>query len=161
MTADDPRELNTPHWQLDNQTVSRKVVRSLPKVTGPVLRMIWAAAPRPAATVAVMQVVSGLASAFGLFATAGVLTELFAGGPTADRVVAALPALALVGGAYALRGAMDIGVAVAHARITPAVRRLAEERLYQASLGVELAAFDDAKFYDDACASGALHVTET
>jgi ATP-binding cassette subfamily B protein len=95
-----------------------------------------------------MQVASGLASAFGLFATAGVLTELFAAGPTADRVIAALPSLLLVGTAYALRGAMDIGVAIAHARITPAVRRLAEERLYKASLSVELAAFDDARFYD-------------
>jgi ATP-binding cassette subfamily B protein len=73
---------------------------------------------------------------------------LFAAGPTADRVIAALPSLLLVGTAYALRGAMDIGVAIAHARITPAVRRLAEERLYKASLSIELAAFDDARFYD-------------
>jgi ATP-binding cassette, subfamily B, bacterial len=79
---------------------------------------------------------------------AGVLTELLASGPTTDRVVAALPALLLVGSACAVRGVLDIGVAYAHARITPAVRRLAEERLYAASLGVELAAFDDAEFYD-------------
>ncbi len=152
-TEPDPRDdgLNTPHWQIDEaagKDVPRRVVRSLPGVTWPVVRMIWDAAPRSAAAIAVMQVASGLAAAFGLFATAGVLTELFAAGPTADRVIAALPSLLLVGGAYALRGAMDIGVAIAHARITPAVRRLAEERLYQASLSVELARFDDAKFYD-------------
>ncbi len=153
MTEPDPREdaLNTPHWQIDEQAgkdAPRRVIRSLPAATWPVLRMIWDAAPRSATAVAIMQVASGLASAFGLFATAGVLTELFAAGPTADRVIAALPSLLLVGTAYALRGAMDIGVAIAHARITPAVRRLAEERLYKASLSVELAAFDDARFYD-------------
>ncbi|MCE7002819.1 ABC transporter ATP-binding protein/permease [Kibdelosporangium philippinense] len=147
--SEDPRELNTPHWQIDEKTEGpRRVIRSLPRVTWPVLKMIWAAAPRSALLIAIMQVTSGLAAAFGLFATAGVLTELFSSGPTADRVVAALPSLLLVGGAYALRGAMDIGVAIAHARITPAVRRLAEERLYQASLSVELAAFDDSQFYD-------------
>jgi len=149
----DPRDgaLQTPHWQIDQEAgrdVPRRVVRGLPAVTWPVLTMIWQAAPRPAAAVAVMQVISGLASAFGLFATSSVLTELLAAGPTADRLVAALPSLLLVGGAFAARGAMEVGVALAHARITPAVRRLAEERLYAASLGADLAAFDDAQFHD-------------
>ncbi|TWP50655.1 ABC transporter ATP-binding protein [Lentzea tibetensis] len=154
MTGDpDPRDdaLNVPYWQIDEaagKNVPRRVIRTLPKVTSPVVKMIWQAAPRSAAAVAVLQVTSGLCAAFGLFATTGVLTELLAGGPTADRVVAALPALLLVAAAYGLRGAMDIGVAHAHARITPAVRRLAEERLYTASLEVELSAFDDAGFYD-------------
>ncbi|MEO6088295.1 MAG: ABC transporter ATP-binding protein [Umezawaea sp.] len=153
MTDDpDPRDdaLHTPHWQLDDpaSTAPRRVVRGLPAVTWPVVRMIWETAPRPTAMIAVMQVCSGLAAAFGLFATAGVLTELLAAGPTADRVVAALPSLLFVGAAFGVRGAMDIGVAHAHARITPAVRRLAEERLYAASLGADLAAFDDAGFYD-------------
>jgi ATP-binding cassette, subfamily B, bacterial len=149
----DQREgaLQTPHWQIDQEAgrdVPRRIVRRLPAVTWPVLRMIWDAAPRSAVAVAVMQVVSGLASAFGLFATSEVLTELLAAGPTAERVVAALPSLLLVGAAFAARGAMDVGVALAHARITPAVRRLAEEQLYAASLGADLAAFDDARFYD-------------
>lgn len=153
MNETDPREgaLQTPHWQIDKEAgenVPRRVVRGLPAVTWPVLTMIWQAAPRSAAAVAVMQVVAGCASAFGLFATSEVLTELLAGGPTPDRLVAALPSLALVGGAFAARGAMEVGVALAHARITPAVRRLAEERLYAASLAADLAAFDDAQFYD-------------
>ncbi|WP_436500545.1 ABC transporter ATP-binding protein [Actinokineospora sp. HUAS TT18] len=147
----DPRDgaLNTPHWQLGAaEEQPRRVLRDLPGVTWPVVRMIWTAAPRAAAAVAAMQIVSGLAAAFGLFATTGVLVELLASGPTADRVVAALPSLVLVAVAFGTRGAMDIGVALAHARITPAVRRLAEERLLAASLGADLAAFDDARFYD-------------
>ncbi|MGW5053742.1 ABC transporter ATP-binding protein [Actinokineospora sp. NPDC004072] len=151
MTGDaDPREGNlvTPHWQLDTADTPRRTVRGLPAATWPVLRMIWDAAPGAAAAIAAMQVVSGMAAAFGLFATTGVLTELLAGGPTADRVLAALPELLLVGGAFAVRGTMDVGVGLARARITPSVRRLAEERLYAASLGADLAAFDDARFYD-------------
>ncbi len=147
----DPRDgaLVTPHWQLDDSaTTERRSLRGLPAATWPVFRMIRRAAPGAALAVAVMQVVSGLAAAFGLFATTGVLTELLAGGPTTDRVVAALPQLLVVGAAFGLRGAMDVGVALAHARVTPAVRRLAEERLYAASLGADLASFDDARFYD-------------
>lgn len=148
----DPRDgaLVTPHWQLDDTaaTAPRRVLRGLPSATWPVLAMIRQAAPVPALAVAVMQVVSGLAAAFGLFATTGVLTELLASGPTTERVLAALPNLLLVGAAFGLRGAMDVGVSLAHARITPAVRRLAEERLYAASLTADLAAFDDSRFHD-------------
>ncbi|GLZ33773.1 multidrug ABC transporter permease [Lentzea sp. NBRC 105346] len=139
----DDRELHVPYWQLEQTTAPRRVVRDLPRVTGPVLSMIWAAAPRPALVVLVLQVASGLFAAFGLFATTDVLTSLLTGG-----VGAALPSVLVVGAAFGLRGLMDIGVALSHARITPAVRRVAEERLYRASLGVELAAFDDAAFYD-------------
>ncbi|GAB2961928.1 ABC transporter ATP-binding protein [Saccharothrix stipae] len=148
----DPRDgaLVTPHWQLDDTaaTAPRRVLRGLPAATWPVLRMIRRAAPVPALAVVVMQVVSGLAAAFGLFATTGVLTELLASGAATERVLAALPDLLLVGAAFGLRGAMDVGVSLAHARITPAVRRLAEERLYAASLAADLAAFDDARFHD-------------
>lgn len=149
---DDPRDgaLVTPHWQLDDDaaTAPRRVLRGLPSATWPVLAMIRQAAPLPALAVAVMQVVSGLAAAFGLFATTGVLTELLASGPTTERVLAALPNLLLVGAAFGLRGAMDVGVSLAHARITPAVRRLAEERLYAAGLAADLTAFDDSRFHD-------------
>jgi ABC-type multidrug transport system fused ATPase/permease subunit len=148
----DPRDgaLVTPHWQLDDSAAAepRRVLRGLPSATWPVLRMIRRAAPVPALAVVVMQVVSGLSAAFGLFATTGVLTELLAGGAATDRVLAALPDLVLMGAAFGLRGAMDVGVSLAHARITPAVRRLAEERLYAASLSADLAAFDDARFHD-------------
>ncbi|MEU7531875.1 ABC transporter ATP-binding protein [Saccharothrix sp. NPDC042600] len=150
MSEPDPRDGNlvTPHWQLDDSAATRRSLRGVPAATWPVLGTIWRAAPGAAVAVAVMQVVSGLAAAFGLFATTGVLTELLASGPTTERVVAALPDLLLVGAAFGLRGAMDVGVALAHARITPSVRRVAEERLYAASLGADLAAFDDSEFYD-------------
>lgn len=99
-------------------------------------------------TIVLLQVASGIALSFGLLATTGVLEELLSAGPTAQRVTAALPALALVVAAYAVRGTMDAGVALAQARVVPAVRRVAEEQLLDAGLRVELAAFDDATFYD-------------
>lgn len=150
MTEPDPRDgaLITPHWQLAAADTPNRSLRGVPAATWPVLRMIWRAAPGAAVAVAVMQVVSGASAAFGLFATTGVLTELLASGPTTDRVLAALPALLLVAAAFGLRGAMDVGVSLAQARITPSVRRLAEERLYTASLHADLASFDDADFYD-------------
>jgi ATP-binding cassette subfamily B protein len=143
--------METPYWRLDEagaQLSLPRLVRRLPASLRPVLDVIRRAAPRPALAILVLQTASGLAFAFGLLATTGVLEELLAAGPTAERVVDAIPALLLVVGAFALRGALDTGVALAHARVVPAVRRIAEEQLVHASLGVELDAFDDPDFYD-------------
>lgn len=49
--------------------------------------------------------------------------------------------------ALATRGALDAAIGLMRARLIPAVRRVGEERLIDASLRVELAAFDDADFY--------------
>jgi ATP-binding cassette, subfamily B, bacterial len=144
-------ELERPYWRLDAEDERLgpwQLVRGLPATLAPVVSVVARAAPRPALVVLVLQAVAGLASAFGLLATTGVLEELLAGGPTGDRVVAAVPALLLVVGAFTLRGVLETGVSLAQAVIAPAVRRAAEERLYDGALSVELAAFDDAAFYD-------------
>jgi len=150
---DDPdrENLESPYWQLDDpgrQVGLWQMIRQLPAATMPVIAIIWRATPRAALTIVLLQVASGVALSFGLLATTGVLEGLLTAGPSADRVTAALPALALVVAAFAVRGAMDAGVALAQARVVPAVRREAEERLLDAALQVELAAFDDARFYD-------------
>ena len=144
-------ELTSPYWQLDHPPRPAslwRLLRDTPAAARPVLRIVRQAAPRPAALVLVLQLGSGLASAFGLLATTGVLDQLLRAGPTSDRVLAALPALLLVLVAYTARGAAAAGVALAQARIVPAVRRVAEEQLLAASLGVPLDAFDDDTFYD-------------
>ena len=148
MSEADPRDgaLVTPPWHLDEPVETRG--RGLGGTLRPVLRLVREAAPGAAVLVAVLQLGSGLASTFGLLSTANVLTKLFTGGPTADRVVAALPALLFVAGAYAARGALEVAAGLAQARITPTVRRLAEERLFAASLRAPLAAFDDDDFHD-------------
>ncbi len=114
----------------------------------PVVGIVRRAAPRPALAIVVLQLASGLAVTFGLLATTEVLDGLLTTGPTPERLAAALPGLALVLAALAIRGAAEAGVAAAQARLVPAVRRVGEEQLYDASLRAELAAFDDPAFYD-------------
>jgi ABC-type multidrug transport system fused ATPase/permease subunit len=143
--------LASPYWRLDDtgRPLSFwQLLRRFPAAGRPVVEVIWQAAPRSAAVIAVLQVASGVTGAFGLLATTGVLEELLTAGPTAQRVLAAVPSLLLVIFAYSARAAMDAGVALATARVVPGVRRVAEERLFDASLHAELIAFDDDRFYD-------------
>src|SRR5690349_11396972 len=144
----EPEVVETPYWRLDDDGLTARTgllrrIAAIPAAAAPVLVILRQAAPRSVLVILVLQLVSGLASAFGLLATTGVLTALLAAGPTPDRVVAALPALVLVMVLYAVRGAMDAGVALANARLKPAVRRIAEERLLAAALGASLSAFDE------------------
>ena len=87
-------------------------------------------------------------TAFGLLATNGVLERLFAGGPTPDRVRAALPSLLLVAGAAALRAGLLSAAGWAQLRLKPLVERLAETRLFRLTTRVELTAFDDDEFHN-------------
>lgn len=147
--AGDPdEELVTPYWHLDRPDGSRRTPRQLAAITLPVLRLIWQCGRRPALTILVLQLAAGAATASGLLATATVLEELLAAGASPDRLLAAVPALALVAAVLALRGAAEAAVELARARLEPALRRAAEERLFAAALGVQLADFDDADFYD-------------
>ncbi|MEV6235489.1 ABC transporter ATP-binding protein [Lentzea sp. NPDC051838] len=144
-------DLASPYWRLDDtgRPLSFwQLIRRFPAAGRPVVDVIWQAAPRSAVMIAVLQVASGVTGAFGLLATTGVLEELLTAGPTGQRVTAAIPALVLVIAAYVARGAMDAGVSLATARVVPGVRRVAEERLFDAGLHAELLAFDDDQFYD-------------
>ncbi|WP_214323834.1 ABC transporter ATP-binding protein [Nonomuraea sediminis] len=141
-------ELATPYWHLDRPDGPRRTLRRLPAITAPVLRLIWQCGRRPALTILVLQVASGVATASGLLATAAVLDELLAAGAAPDRLVAAIPSLILVASIVALRGAAEAAVELARARLEPALRRAAEERLFAAALGVQLSDFDDVDFFD-------------
>ncbi|MFC5828164.1 ABC transporter ATP-binding protein [Nonomuraea insulae] len=124
------------------------IARRLPSLVGQALRMAWQASPRDALATVALNLLGGVFTAFGLLATTGVLTALFSEGPTPDRVVAALPSLALVGGAAVLRTATQAGAGWAESRLTPQITRLTEERLYGLTSQVELVAYDDPDFHD-------------
>ncbi|WBB80308.1 ATP-binding cassette domain-containing protein [Micromonospora sp. WMMD882] len=109
--------------------------------------VVRAAAPRAAAVVLVAHVLSGVVSALGLLATTDVLAGLLAPGSARHRLAAALPALTLVVVALVVRGALDTVAESAQARLVPTVRLVAEERLVDAALRADLAAFDDPSFY--------------
>ena len=95
-----------------------------------------------------LNLVSGVLTGFALLATTGVLEALFAAGPTPQRVRAALPSLILVAVAVALRAGLQAAAGWAQSRLHPQVDRVVEIRLLDLTTRVELAAFDDAEFYD-------------
>lgn len=139
------------YWQLEepsDRLGPGQVVRGLPAAIGPGLRLVWQAAPRHATAILLLHLASGVATSYGLVSIAGVLGQLFAAGPPGARLAAAAPALALVVAAYAARAGLEIAATMAHARVGPAVRRLADEKLVEAGLSVELTAFDDPRFFD-------------
>ncbi|QUQ65113.1 ABC transporter ATP-binding protein [Kutzneria sp. CA-103260] len=141
------QELESPYWRLDDARDTElglwRLVRRLPGTVRPVLGIILAAAPGAALTVLLLQLASGVAAATGLLETGDTLQQLLSGG-----VLAAVGPVLLLASVYAVKGVLDTGVALAHARIGPAVHRVAEQRLLAAALDVELVAFDDDRFYD-------------
>ncbi|HEX8080594.1 MAG TPA: ABC transporter ATP-binding protein [Jatrophihabitans sp.] len=141
-----------PYWALDTgaDTAPRlaAMVRELPRSTRPILAMVFRAAPGAAVSILVLQLLAGVVSAFGLLTTTAVLDRLLTAGPTSERVAAATPALIAVAVIYSAWGGLEAAVGLAKARVGPAVRRLSAMRLMEASVGVELAAFDDDGFYD-------------
>jgi ATP-binding cassette, subfamily B, bacterial len=143
-------DLSTPAWAESYQSAARTglrtVARVAPRTAVQAVRWAWESSPRLTLLTGAVQLLAGAATAFGLFATADVFTRLLAGGPTPERVVAALPALALVVAAGAARGLLDAAVAWVQGRLVPLVEQRAQDRLHAAVLDVELVAFDDADF---------------
>jgi ATP-binding cassette subfamily B protein len=148
----DDTEMRQPYWRLDESTTDSRgmwrFVRDAPAGLRPLASILGTSAPRPVVVVLTLQVTGGIAATFGLLATTGALDGLLTAGPTMRRVVAAVPGLLLVIGAFAIVGAMRAGISLAQAVIAPAVQRYAEQQLVAASLRVDLSAFDDPAFYD-------------
>ncbi|GAA4075070.1 ABC transporter ATP-binding protein [Nonomuraea soli] len=124
------------------------MARRLPALIRHAMRLAWQASPRDTTVTIGLNLVSGVFTAFGLLATTGVLDALFSQGPTPDRVRAALPSLALVAAAAALRASTQALAGWAQSRLSPQISRLAEGRLYDLTAQVELVAFDDPEFHD-------------
>ncbi|GAA0922473.1 ABC transporter ATP-binding protein [Nonomuraea longicatena] len=124
------------------------IARRLPSLIGQALGMAWRASPRDTVATISLNLLGGAFTAFGLLATTGVLTALFSEGPTPERVRAALPSLALVAVAAALRAAVQAGAGWAQSRLDPQVSRLTEARLYGLTSRVELVTYDDPDFHD-------------
>jgi ATP-binding cassette, subfamily B, bacterial len=139
-----------PRWADGGEQVAAaswwQTVRSVPAAVATVVGLSWRASVRWTVVAGVLHVLSGCVTAFGLLATANVLSELLEQGPTPDRVVASLPSIALVVGAFSARACLDAAVALVQGMLTPRVEWGAKNRLYEAVLGVEAAAFDDADF---------------
>jgi ATP-binding cassette subfamily B protein len=143
-------DMETPRWAQGYAATANAGVRAVAaKVPGTValgVRWAWRASPPLTLLAGVVQLAAGAVTAFGLLATADVFTQLLAQGPTPERVVAALPAIATVVAAGAARGLLDAAVAAVQGALVPRVEQRVQDDLHAAVLRVDLAAFDDADF---------------
>jgi ATP-binding cassette subfamily B protein len=121
----------------------------LPRLVRDALAMAWSASRRDTGIALGANLAVGLLTALGLLATRDVVSALLATGPTADRVQAAIPALAWVAAATATRSGLSIASGWAQSRLTPQVEALVRARLLTATTSVDLVAFDDAGFADE------------
>lgn len=145
-------DLKTPWWAQAAETVASsgigRMLRNAPVALAVIVRLAWQTSPRLTVLAAAVQLASGCTTAFGLLATANVLTRLLEQGPTPQRVLAALPALFLVMASYAARGVLDAAVGAVEAVLTPRVELRAKNELHAAVVGADLIAFDDADFVE-------------
>ena len=125
------------------------VFAELPGLIGRAVAISWRADPIRTLVVAAATVTAGMMATFGLLATQRVLVELFTGGPTPERVEAALPALAALAAATAVRAGLGIVTGYAQNGLSPRVDREAERALFEVTTAVRLDAFDEDAFADD------------
>ena len=131
------------------ETQLSTVARRLPALISQAIKLAWRASRLDTAATLGLNLAAGVFMAFGLLAITGVLTALFAAGPTPERVRAALPSLLFVGAATALRAGLQALAGWAQARVRPKVDRIVEIRMYELTTSVDLAALDDSDFLDD------------
>jgi ATP-binding cassette subfamily B protein/ATP-binding cassette subfamily C protein len=145
-------ELVASYWQAYDERLSSvgflAVARQFPGLIGRAVRLGWQASRRDTAATIALNLASGVFTGYALIATTGVLQALFAAGPTPQRVRAALPSLALVAVAVAMRSGLQTAAGWSQSRLQPQVDRIVEIRLLDLTTRVELAAFDDAGFHD-------------
>jgi ATP-binding cassette, subfamily B, bacterial len=145
-------ELTAAYWRAYDQRMATvrfsDVARRFPALIGQAVRLGWSASKPDTLATITLNLVSGVFGGFALFATTGVLEALFAGGPTPQRVRAALPSLILVAAATATRSAVSTAAGWAQSRLEPQVDQVVEVRLYDLTSQVALAAFDDSDFHD-------------
>ncbi|MEU9125323.1 ATP-binding cassette domain-containing protein, partial [Streptomyces sp. NPDC048506] len=136
-------EASARHEQVPLEIPFHRMAGRVPALLARSAAMAWAVDRLSLVTVAVAQVGRGAATAFGLLATNEVLVDLFAGGPTPDRVRAALPSLLVVAGTAVLVALLTAMSALAVGRLEPQVERAASLRLLSHAIRVELADLED------------------
>jgi ATP-binding cassette subfamily B protein len=143
-------DMETPYWALSQLDAAQAgiwaVARGAPRTAALLVGWSWRAAPRWTLLAVALQLATAVATAFGLLSTVDVFTNLLAAGPTPQRVVDALPALAVVVAALVARGALQSASGSVQARLVPRIEERAQDELYSRLGDVELAAFDDADF---------------
>jgi ATP-binding cassette subfamily B protein len=144
--------LDVPRWAAADSEVATaswwQTVRSMPASVATVVGLSWQVSRGWTLVAGLVQLVAGGVTAFGLLATANVLSELLAQGPTPDRVVASLPAIALVVVALSAKALLDSAVMLVQGVLAPRLEQAARDRVLVAVLGVPASAFDDSDFQE-------------
>jgi ATP-binding cassette subfamily B protein len=125
------------------------VARRLPAIVKEAVAVGWRASKRDTMAALGLNLVAGLMTTLGLLATSNVLAELFSGGPTPDRVRAAMPSLIVAATAVMIRGGLRIAAGWAQARLQPRINYQVELRLFESTTAVRLAAYDSAGFAEE------------
>ncbi|WP_367132335.1 ABC transporter ATP-binding protein [Saccharothrix sp. HUAS TT1] len=139
----------TPKWARRRGETSvslGKALKSLPSAVSMVVRLAWRTSPRLTLLAGLVHVLSGCVTAFGLLATADVFAALLRDGPTPQRVVEALPALAVVVGSFVVRALLDTAVAAVESLLRPRVTRAANDEVTAVLVRASLLSFEDADF---------------
>ncbi|MGW7579438.1 ATP-binding cassette domain-containing protein [Streptomyces sp. NPDC054765] len=147
-------DLEEAYWSVYDGAAAKatvgQILARLPRIVRQTGQLAWRA-DRPATmAVVVLQLVSAAMSAFGLAASVAVLHQLFAQGPTPDKVRSAVPQILLVVAFLSARALLEAGVAVAQARVTPKIRTALESDFLQLTAHVRLEVVDDPDWHDDA-----------
>ncbi|MFJ6855085.1 ABC transporter ATP-binding protein [Streptomyces sp. NPDC091271] len=118
----------------------RHMAAALPRMVALVLRTGWRTDRRAMAGVVAAQLGQGVTAAWGLVAVNSVLTNLFAEGPTADKLREALPALTALAATAVLAALLAAWSTAMSGRLEPQVERAVSARYYTAVTRVELEA---------------------
>jgi ATP-binding cassette, subfamily B, bacterial len=124
------------------------LLRHAPGTVFRVLRIVWQATPALTLILLGTQVLAAVTLGFGLLNGTLVIAALVTECPIGQRITTAAPAIVFVAASLLIRGIAETVSAEAEARLTPCIRQHAEDQLYRAAIDAQLAAFDDADWYE-------------
>ncbi|MFD5071472.1 ATP-binding cassette domain-containing protein [Streptomyces sp. NPDC058369] len=117
-----------------------RMAAALPRMVGMVLRTGWETDRRALAGVVAAQLGQGVTAGWGLVAVNSVLTQLFADGPTGDKLREALPSLVVLAVAAVATAVLTAWSTAMSGRLEPQVERAVSARYYRAVTHVEVEA---------------------
>lgn len=107
-----------------------RMAAALPRMMGMALRTGWETDRRALAGVVASQLGQGVTAAWGLVAVNSVLTQLFADGPTANKLREALPSLVMLAVATVGTALLSAWSTAMSGRLEPQVERAVSARYY-------------------------------
>lgn len=145
-------DVRLPMWTDIDQKVAAaglwRTLAALPAGVRIVIGLAWRTSRLLTMLSGTLTIAAGAVTAFGLLATADVLTTLLANGPTSERVVASLPAIGLVVLSFSGKALLESASSAAQAVLQPRVQQAAQEQVHAAVSRVELIAFEDSDYAD-------------